>query len=66
MYNYRPSKNSRWEFSAEHLGCAHVLAAAPSTRTLAEIEVFFASAKLRQKRILKTRFAGEIQVFDRL
>jgi len=36
-------------FPPKHPSRAHVLAALPPTRTLAGIEVFFASAKPRQK-----------------
>ena len=42
----RPSKKSRWDFSAEHPRRAHGLSALPTNRTLARIEVFFDPANV--------------------
>ena len=58
MFRMKPSKKSRWDFSAEHPSRVHVLAALPPTRTLAGIEVFFASAELRQKTDFKCPLRG--------
>nr|DAY23931.1 MAG TPA: hypothetical protein [Caudoviricetes sp.] len=45
-------------FPPKHPSRAHVLAALPPTRTLAGIEVFFASAELRQKTDFKCPLRG--------
>ena len=55
----RPSKKSRWDFSAEHPPCAHGLAALPPNRTLVRIEVFFAPAELGQKTDFKSPLRGQ-------
>jgi len=44
---------------------SHGLSALPTNRTLARIEVFFASAELRQKKITNACFAGKIDFFDK-
>jgi len=59
----RPSKKSRWDFSAEHPRRAHGLSALPTNRTLARIEVFFDPAKLGQKMDFKCPLRGQKTLF---
>jgi len=50
-------------FPPKHPSRAHVLAALPPRRTLAGIEVFFASAELRQKTDFKCPLRGQKDTF---
>ena len=50
-------------FPPKHPRCAHGSSAMPPNRTLVRLEVFFASAELRQKTDFKSPLRGQIKVF---
>ena len=59
MCRFRPSKKSRWDFSAETSQLRALIGGSPPIRTLAEIEEFFASGSPRQKSFFKARIRGQ-------
>ena len=60
---FRPSKKSRWDFSAETSALRARFDGLPSNRTLVRIDVFFASGRPRQKSDFKARIRGQNRFF---
>ena len=64
--SYCLSKKS-YDFSDRiHPHCPHSLSAKPTIRTVVRIEVFFASAELRQKTDFENPLRGRLGFFDKL
>ena len=63
----RPSKKSRWDFSAEASALpALIVGNADNSHSCADRSVFCPGRPVAKKRIYNARFAGKIYFFDKL